>query len=116
MNLSEKMTEWGILRKQMDFLEKEIQEEVIVLGKTQTVGVVTAKYRKSSTNGSYNWEYIVMELEPEQELVDKFTVQPPPKVDWKKIAEELKVEESLMKKHYTEPKEGVPTVTLQLAE
>ena len=113
MNLAEKMSEWGILKSQLDALEQSIVDEVKVLGKTQSVGNVEAKYRKSSTNGSYNWEYIVGAIEPDMEIIEKYTVQPPPKTDWKKIADEVGVSDEIKNKFYTQAV-SEPSVTVKL--
>lgn len=113
MDLSEKMKKWEDLQVEAQAIEKEIIAEVLALGKSQTVGRVTASYRKSSGNGSYNYESMVMELEPDQEIVDKHT-EVVTTVKWKDIAEEVGVTPELKEKYYTPAKKSEPKVTVSL--
>ena len=124
MNLSEKMERWAQLQDEIantvapikaeaDALEKQIQEEVLALGKTQAIGRVTASYRKSKGNGSYNYQNIVMELEPDPEIVNKHT-QVVTTVGWKAIVDEIGVDDAIKAKHYTPAKDSAPVVTVSL--
>lgn len=57
MNASElaaKMLEWEQAKRQLDTLTAEIQEAVLEIGQTQTVGNVRASY--SAGRKSYNYE------------------------------------------------------------
>ena len=76
MSLTENLQRWSELRRQLDDLELSISDEVITLGKTQSYEDVVAEYKKSSTNGKYDYEGIVREIEPEMELVEQHTVLP----------------------------------------
>lgn len=124
MNLSEKMERWAQLqddivktvaplKSEADALEKEIQAEVLTLGKSQAVGRVTASYRKSKGNGSYNYQNIVMEVEPDPEIVDKHT-EVVTTVKWKAIVDEIYVDDAIKAKHYTPAKDSAPVVTVSL--
>jgi len=124
MNLSEKMQRWeqlqdeiaktvAPLKSEADALEKEIQADVLLLGKTQTVGRVTASYRKSKGNGSYNYQNIVMELEPDPEIVNKHT-EVKTTIGWKAIVDEIGVDDVIKQKYYTPAKDSAPTVTVSL--
>jgi hypothetical protein len=124
MNLSEKMERWAQLQDDIantvrplkvesDELEKDIQQEVLALGKTQSMGRVTASYRKSKGNGSYNYQSIVMELEPDPEIINKHT-QIVTTIGWKAIVDEVGVEDAIKAKHYTPAKDSAPTVTVSL--
>jgi len=115
MNLVEKLSEWSILKHQLEALEGQISEEVILLGKTQEYGDVVATYRKSSTNGKYDYQGMVREIEPEPAVIEKYT-KTEVKIDFKKIVEELKPEDALVNKYYTPPTKGVPTVTVSLKQ
>ena len=107
MNLSEQMSRWGELKLQLNFLEAEIQEQVLQLGKTQEVGNVIAKLSKG--NGSYAYRSIANELPVSQETVEAFSEVV---VDWKKVAENSGMTDELKEKYYTPPT-SQPKVTVQ---
>ncbi len=107
MNLAERMTRWEELRSEADRLESEIKDEVLLLGKTQTVGNVTATYSKG--RGTYDYASIVQILEPEQEVVEKHTKVT---LDWKAIAEESGMTDEIKERFYTPADKA--TVSLKL--
>lgn len=115
MNLSEKMEEWGILQAQADVLREAIEKEVIALGATQRVGKVVAEYRKSATNGSYNYEGMVRRMNASHDVILSYTVTPEPYVEWKKLAEFLEVPTDIRDSFYTEA-EGKPKVTVKFSK
>lgn len=116
MNLSEKMMEWGNLKKQLDELEVQIQAEVLPLKSSQIVGDVIAEYRKSSTNGKYDYEIICHDLNSSPALVEKFTVVPEPYVDYTNLAKEAGMTDELKAKWYTPATGGTPKVTLKFVK
>ena len=111
--LAEKMAAWGKLKWEMEEIEASIVAEVIALGMSQEYGNVEAKYRKSASNGKYNWERMVSEIEPDIEIIEKHT-KIVETIDFKSIAEECGASAELKKRHYTPPVESVPSVTVQL--
>lgn len=113
MSLTENLQRWAEVRKQLDDLELSISEEVIALGKSQSYGDVVAEYKKSSTNGKYDYEAMVREIEPDMELVNKHTVYPEPYIDFKSLADEAGATEELKKRYYTPPVGGTPKVTIK---
>lgn len=113
MSLVDNLTQWAVLRKRLDDVEAEITEEVLALGKTQSYGDVVAKYRKSSTNGKYDYVGICHELEPDEEVVEQYTVRPEPYIDYKKLADAVGVPDDVKQRHYTPPAEPKPVVTIQ---
>ncbi len=113
MSLTENLSQWAVLRRQLDDLEYSIQSEVIALGQTQSYEDVVAEYRKSAGNGKYDYEAICHELEPEMELVEQFTVYPEPYVDYTKLADAAGASEELKKRYYTPPTKSEPKVTIK---
>ena len=117
MNLSDKMNEWGLLQTRLAKLEEEIKQEVKALGKTQEVifgyGKVVASYRKSSTNGSFDYKSITMEIEPEPEIVEKHTTTTV-SIDYKAIVEEVGASDELKSKYYNPPANSEPSVSVKL--
>ena len=113
MSLTETLSQWALLRRQLDDLELSIQSEVIALGKTQSYEDVVAEYRKSSCHGKYDYEKICQELEPDMELVKQFTVHPEPYIDYVKLADAAGANEELKKKYYTPPAKSEPKVTIK---
>ena len=114
--LAEKMAHWESLKIELDAIERSIKEEVLALGSSQVVGRVEAKFKKSSTNGKYDYVGMCEEFQPSQELVDAHTVYPDPYIEYKKLAEAAGVPEELKKKYYSPPTNGVPTVTVVLLD
>lgn len=112
--LAEKMGKWETLMVEASQLEKEIQEEVLALGMTQSVGRVEASYRKSDKNGTVNYEAICQNLEPDQELVDAHTIHPDPYIDFKALAEAAGMTDEMKERFYEAPVGGKPKVTLKL--
>ncbi len=113
MSLTENLQKWADLRRQLDDLELSISDEVIALGKSQSYEDVVAEYKKSSTNGKYDYEGMVREIEPEMELVEQHTVFPEPYIDFKALAEAAGASEELKKKYYSPPVGGTPKVTIK---
>lgn len=113
MSLTENLQQWAVIRKQLDDLELSISNEVIALGKTQSYEDVVAEYKKSSTNGKYDYEGMVREIEPDMELVEQHTVRPEPYIDFKALAEASGASEELKKKYYSPPVGGTPKVTIK---
>ncbi len=71
--LAQKMLEWEELKRRLDVLEGHIQDAVMAIGKTQTVGHVRATY--SGGRKTYNYEVAVRSAEiPEDDWVTKTTV------------------------------------------
>jgi len=60
--LTENMQKWADLKSQLEAVEQEIVAEVLALGKTQSYGNVEASYKKSSTNGKYDYEGMCHEI------------------------------------------------------
>lgn len=114
MSLAEKMLEWQEITLKAKAIEKEIVDEVLALGMTQSVGRVTATYRKSDKNGSTNYEGICQVLEPDMELVEQYTVKPEPYIDFKALAEAAGMSDDLKERFYEPPVGGKPKVTVTL--
>lgn len=113
MSLTENLQSWAVIRRQLDDLELSISNEVIALGKTQSYCDVMAEYKKNSTNGKYDYEGMVREIEPDMELVQQHTVYPEPYIDFKALAEASGASEELKKKYYSPPVGGAPKVTIK---
>jgi len=108
--LASKMLEWERIRKELDAIEASIKESVMELGKTQTVGNVTASYRSGTRTFDYqascatvdgetlskystardiiNWDAVADEV---PEVVSRFTVRTFD-YDYKGICKELDIE------------------------
>jgi hypothetical protein len=108
-SLADKMKLWEYLKKQIEELEKSIEEEVLALGKTQQVGLVSASYSKG--RGSYNYEGIAKQFNVSQEVIEKYT-SVETKVDWKKLVEGLEISEEIKQQFYSEG--GTPSVKIKL--
>lgn len=113
MSLTGNFKKWEELSLQLQQVEMAIIDEVLLLGKSQSYGNVEAKFRKSSSNGKYDYEGMTRELEPDMELVQQCTVYPEPYVDFKKLAEMAGATEEIKAKHYIPPSDSKPTVTVQ---
>lgn len=113
MSLTQNLSQWAVVRRQLDDLEQSIISEVLALGKSQSYEDVEAEYRKSAGNGKYDYEAICREIEPDMELVSQHTVYPEPYVDFKALAEAAGMSEDVKKKHYTPPTKSEPKVTIR---
>jgi hypothetical protein len=108
--LASKMLEWERIRKELDAIEASIKESVMELGKTQTVGNVTASYRSGTRSFDYqascanvdgatlskyatgrdiiDWDAVKLEA---ADVVSKFTITTFD-YDYKGICKELSIE------------------------
>lgn len=95
MNASElaaMMLQWEAQRKALDELEKQIEQEVLALGKTFTVGNVRASYTQGRT--TYDYEGAVKAQHVPEHIVEMFTT---PKVDWRAICNEQGLDVEILK-------------------
>ena len=86
MNASELanlMLKWEELRKQLDDIEATIQSEVLIVGKTQTVGNVRASY--SNGRRTFDYETPAKPIAPPEIVVQHTEIIE--KIDWKKICD-----------------------------
>ncbi len=114
MSLADKLLRWRELEIEKSLLEKQIEEEVIPLGQTQSVENVVAEYRASDKNGSYDYEGMGNYLSPSSEMLEQFTVYPEPYVEWKKLVERMNPSEVAKDMFYKAPVGGNPKVTVKL--
>ena len=106
MNLSEKLKQWRDLQEQADALAEEIKAEVLELKQTIKGDGVVATYGKG--RGSYDYESLAMRLEPDDEIVERYSTT---KVNWRKVVDELQPPDDLKEKFYTP---GKPYVSLKI--
>ena len=92
--LSKLMLEWGDKRAELDTIEAQIEKEVLLIGKTYTVGNIRASYSGGRTTKDYE---AVKSLVP-QEIVEKHSSVT---VAWAKACEEAGIEAP--EKSKTEP-------------
>lgn len=114
MSLADKLLRWRELEIEKSLLEKQIEEEVIPLGQTQSVENVVAEYRASDKNGSFDYEGMGKYMEPAPDFVQEYTVTPEPYVEWKKLVERMNPSEELKDMFYKAPVGGKPKVTVKL--
>lgn len=76
----------------------------------QSVEVPGAVARYSKGRGRYDYESIVSELQPDEEIIARHSTV---HIDWRKIVVEVGAPKALLEKHYTP---GTPTVSLKLAK
>ena len=107
--LAEKMKVYEELTDTLASLEKEIKDEVMSLGSSQNVGRVKATFYPNG-KGSWNWEDMAKSLEPDDELVEKYT-EVKVTVKWNKLVDELAPPDDFKEKFYTA---GTPFVSLSV--
>jgi len=106
----------GDLMDQVVALEIELAEHVLLMGRTQAIGNLEAKFNPGRT--IYDWEKTVMshptataEPEAQAELVEQYTktVHPKPivKIDWRGIADHMDWDGVIKK-------DAVPSVSFKL--
>jgi len=105
------MEQWAELKKQLDEVEKEIKEEVISLGKSQTHGEVHAKFTKGKDKVDY--QAAVQNVPDSKEKTASVVEHSSTKVTikWKSVAEDLNVSEETLKNLTTT---GDPKVDVKL--
>ena len=94
MNNSElamKMLEWEQMRNRLSAIEKEIQDAVLALGKTQTAGNVRATF--SNGRKTYDYESAASFHPMFNEATRALFTQTIEKVDWKAICEHMGVDD-----------------------
>jgi N-methylhydantoinase A/oxoprolinase/acetone carboxylase beta subunit len=128
--LAKKMLEWESLKKQVDSLGKEIEAEVLKLGKTQTVGKCRVTYsggrstydyetpaknapkeiiaKYSTEHKTVNWEGVVELAKVDPDLIEEMTMTTV-SVDYKSVCKEAKIDPIVVSK--TEP-----TATIKLLD
>lgn len=106
MTLKEKLERWRDLQRQADALAEEIKTEVMELQQTIKADGVVATYSKG--RGSYDWESIAKALEPDDEIVKRYSRVD---TDWRKVAEEVGAPDELKAQFY---RPGSPYVSLRL--
>jgi hypothetical protein len=102
--LAQKMLAWEDARKSLDALEDEIKAAVLAIGKTQTVGNVTASY----TNGRRTFDYETPAKIAPAEVVAAYT-KTVVTTDWRAICKDIGAEPLVVA-------EGTPSVTVKLKE
>lgn len=108
--LAATMLAWEQKKAELDALEKVIQNDVMEIGKTQTVGNVRASY--SGGRKTYNYQTTAYAAGATPDDVRDFTSQPPtpaPVTDWKGVCESLGID-----KERTFHDKGRPSVTVKL--
>lgn len=128
--LAKKMLEWESLKRQLDSLGKEIEAEVLRLGKTQKVGMCQVTYsggrstydyetpaknapkeiieKYSTEHKTVNWEGVVELAKVDPDLIEEMTTTTV-SVDYKSVCKEAKIDPDVVSK--TEP-----TATIKLEE
>jgi hypothetical protein len=89
--LAKKMLEWESLKKQVDSLGKEIEAEVLKLGKTQTVG----KCRVTYSGGRSTYDYETPAKNAPKEILEKYSTEHK-SVDWEGVVEIAKVDPDII--------------------
>ena len=95
MTTQEKLATWSNLVRQADALKSEILSE---LGEGEEIKIPGAKAYTSPGRGTYAYEEMAMRLEPEQEVIYRYTKTV---VDWKAVCDEVGYDDELKKKFYT---------------
>jgi hypothetical protein len=103
--LTELMIRYEGLKKACDALEASIKEEILKLGKSQSVGNVKATFTKGRK--TINYQAIAEPLAP-IEIVDKYTSK---KVDWRKVFGEIDAENDIIEANTTI---GDPSVSIKI--
>jgi ribosomal protein L14E/L6E/L27E len=106
MKLSEKMSLWGDLKKQIEAIEAEIVDEVMDLEKTQEYNNVRATYGQG--RGRYDWQSAAQKIEADEATVKRHSRTV---VDWKKVCESESIDEKTKSLFYTS---GTPYVKVKL--
>ena len=82
--MAQAMIDWAGLKERLDGLGAEIEQYVLELGKTQTVGNVCATYSKGRT--AYDYEAVVVAAMPDElsriKATARFIVE---KTDWRAV-------------------------------
>ena len=102
--LAMKMLAWEQAKKSLDTLEKEIEEAVLALGKTQTVGNVRATF--SNGRKTYDYETAAVEHPMYHHATRELFTKVVETVDWKAVCEHMGVNEVPVLKQ-TEPSVSV---------
>ena len=106
--LAQMMLEWEEKKKDVEALERHIQHQVKMLGKTQTVGNVRATY--SGGRKKYNYEHAARLTAP-QELIDECTTSElVSKTDWKVICDRMEIAKSAIPHSISDPSVKVKLV------
>lgn len=98
--LAQKMLDWGKMRSDLDLLEAEIQQAVLEVGKTQTVGNVRATY----SAGRETKDYDAVHDQIPFDVIEKYSKV---EVAWAKACEEAGVTAPVKFK-------SAPSVTVKL--
>lgn len=108
--LAATMLEWEQKKAELDDLEMVIKHDVMMVGKTLTVGNVRASY--SGGRKTYNYQTTAYASGATPDEIRGFTTQPPmpaPVTDWKGLCESLGIS-----KDETIHDKSKPTVTVKL--
>ena len=79
------MLKWAAISKQLDDIEATIRSEVLVVGKTQTVGNVRATF--SNGRRTFDYETPAKPIAPPELVVQHTEIIE--KIDWKSICTEV---------------------------
>ena len=107
--LAQQMLLWEAAKKSLDELTTVIQETVLLVGKTQTVGNVRASFSKGRRSFDYEAgaKDHPMVSDATLRLFTRIPVAPPPYVDWKGVCEHAGIDDV----PFTQ---GDPKVTVKL--
>lgn len=89
-DLAMRMLRWEQTQLAADELRATIENVVMQIGRTQTVGNVRASY----SGGRKSYDYVFAagsHPEINEEIMQSFTVTPPPRTDWRGICNHLKI-------------------------
>lgn len=106
--LATMMLEWERVQKRADALRATIKHTVLRIGHTQTVGNVRATY----SGGRKVYDYLFAAgSHPaiSEDIMQSFTVTPPPRTDWRKVCEHLEIDKADIPSMQSEP-----SVTIKL--
>lgn len=93
-DLAMKMLRWEEAQRFADELRGAIEDTVMQIGRTQTVGNVRATYSKGRKSYDYREAALEGDVDVSNATIELFTVTPAPKTDWRKICEHVGVDKA----------------------
>lgn len=109
-NLAMMMLRWEKLQLQADELRGAIEDTVMEIKRTQTVGNVRAVY----SGGRKSYDYLFAAgIHPmiSEDVMQAFTITPPPRTDWRKICKHLEIPQDKIPYIQSEPSVRVKLLT-----
>jgi hypothetical protein len=89
--LTKKMLEWEEKKKELNILEKEIQEEVFLMRETFRAGNIIAKFSK----GKKTYDYEAVGQDAPEKLIEENT-EVVEKINWKAICDAMGINKKII--------------------